>query len=124
MSHYSIIKIKITNPNMQLLKQVLQSMGCELVDHITDFYGNVRKDFLIAFKNRVFERGVGLRVSDKGELEAVGDFHGYSSEVNRFLKDLTKNYIVSALTVGLKNMGYHQIQVSKVKDMLVVNAVA
>jgi hypothetical protein len=124
LSHYSILKVSIRNPNISLLKQTFQAMGFQITDAITDYWGSVRKDFIFAVKNDVFKRGIGIKINDKGQVHFIGDFYMLEDEVARLTKELTKNYLASALTVGLKSMGYTQVTVSPVKDMLVVNAVA
>jgi len=125
MSHFSIVKINIRNPDMQLLKRVVEEIAKEfsadIVSTIRDFYGNAL-DVVIGIRNDVFRRGIGVRVNEKGEIEIVGDFYRVPiSEVEKFKQLLTQYYTASALTSALANLGY-SVQTQKVDDKIYIRA--
>jgi len=127
MSHFSLIKIRIRNPNLALLKRavemVAEELGGEVVNQIRDYYGRTM-ECPAALRNNTFKRGVGVRVNERGEVEIVGDFWGVpKSEVERFQQLLVRNYTALALQTALAQLGY-QVQVEKVQDKIFIRGVA
>jgi hypothetical protein len=127
MSHFSLIKMKIRNPNLTLLKRavemVAEELGGELTTTIRDYYGRTM-ECAAALRNNTFKRGVGVRVSARGEVEILGDFWGVPrSEVERFQQLLVRNYTALALQTALAQLGY-QVQVQRVQDRVFVRGVA
>jgi len=125
MSHFSIVKINIRNPDMQLLKRVVEEIAKEfsadIVSTIRDFYGNAL-DVVIGIRNDVFRRGIGVRVNEKGEIEIVGDFYRVPmSEIERFKQLLTQYYTALALTQSLTQLGY-SVQMQKADDKIYIRA--
>jgi len=113
MSHFSINKIRLRNPDRGLLaqavKQLAKDLGFEIVDKIVDFNGNTRTDFLIAIKNKVFHRGVGIK--EDGSL--IGDFWGIpTAEREKLARKIVQYYTTNAVVSSLRSMGYN-IQVQK-----------
>jgi hypothetical protein len=126
MSHFSLIKIKIRNPNLTLLRKavemVAEEVGGELVTTIRDYYGRTM-ECAAALKNSTFKRGVGVRVNERGEVEVVGDFWGVPrSEVERFQQLLVRNYTALALQTALAQLGY-QVQLHRLQDKIFVRGV-
>lgn len=124
MSHFSVSKIKVRNPNTDLLKQVahqlVTEMNGQLVSEIRSMEGNKETNFLTAFKTASLPYGVGVRVKN-GEVELVGDFWGKSQEKKRLEAELTKNYTASAISLTLRNMGY-QVHAQRAKQKVVLVA--
>jgi hypothetical protein len=124
MSHFSIIKINIKNPDTQLLRQIVEEiakeLGAEIVDKIRDFYGNTLS--VIGIRNNIFRRGVGVVVNNRGEIEIVGDFYGVpASEIEKFKQMLTQYYTAYALTSALTSLGY-SVQTQKIEDKIYIRA--
>jgi hypothetical protein len=124
MSHFSIVKINIRNPDVQLLKQVVEEiardLGAEVVNTIRDYYGNAL-NVTIGIRNDVFRRGIGV-VVERGELQIVGDFYGIPpSEIEKFKQLLTQYYTTYALTTALTQLGY-SVQTQKVDDKIYIRA--
>jgi hypothetical protein len=127
MSHFSLIKIKIKNPNMTLLKRAVEliarELGGQVVGQVRDYYGRMM-DVVAGLTNSDFRRGVGVRINERGEVEVVGDFWGVSkSAVERFQQLLVQNYAALAMQAALAQLGY-QVQVSKVQEKVYVRGVA
>ena len=125
MSHFSIIKISIKNPDLQLLKQAIEEiakeLGAEVVDTIRDYYGNTLS-VVTGIRSNVFRRGIGVILNNHGEIEIVGDFYRVPmSEIERFKQLLTQYYTASALTSALANLGY-SVQTQKVDDKIYIRA--
>jgi len=125
MSHFSIIKINIKNPNTQLLRQVVEEiakeLGAEVVNTVRDYYGNTLS-VITGIRSNIFYRGIGIVVNNRGEVEIVGDFYKIpTSEVEKFKQLLTQYYTTYALTSSLVQLGYN-VQTQKVDDKIYIRA--
>jgi hypothetical protein len=128
MSHFSILKIILKNPVIPLLKEAVKAIANEtngqIVSEINDYYGRVMSDFIIAMKNDVFHRGIGVKVNEKGEVELIGDFWNIPrSEVEKFKQLLVQNYTTLAIQQSLAQLGY-QVQTQKIQDKVYVRGIA
>lgn len=126
MSHISLIKIALKNPNMHLLKYAVEALakelGGEVVTQIRDYYGN-RTKVELGIKSRLYSRGVGIVVK-KGQVKLKGDFWGYNyGKAEQLQKALTKNYTAVATVSSLRNLGY-KVQTQKVKQNIYIKAYA
>ena len=126
-SHISLIRVKIVDPDMDLLRHAVEflarEMGAELVNEIEDYYGN-RTRVSLGIKNSTFFRGVGFEVGENGEVNIKGDFWGISQrEVENLKLGLVKHYTAFATFTALRSMGY-QVRATKVKDSIYIKAVA
>jgi len=126
MSHYSLVRIKIKNPIVDLLKQTVEEFAKEfngeIVSQIKDYGGNVRSDFLIAIKTSEMHRGVGVEIDSHGNVQLVGDFYGYRDVVRNFEKMLVQRYTANATALALKNMGYN-VEMQKSKQVVFIRAI-
>jgi len=124
MSHFSICKIRIKNPNVELLKQavvqIAKELNGEIVQEIKDYSGNIQKDFIIAVKTPQIHRGVGIKVED-GEVKLVGDFFLIRDVIEAFQKNLIQTYTALAVANSLKNLGYN-VQAQKQMGKVVIYA--
>ena len=127
MSHFSLIKVKIKNPNMALLKKAVELIAKEfdgqIVTRIYDYYGRTM-DVTVGLLSKTFHRGIGVRINERGEVVVVGDFYGVPySAVERFQQLLIQNYTALAMQTALAQLGY-QVQIQKVQDKVYVRGVA
>ena len=110
MSHYAVTKIKIKNPNMEILKRAVENvakqLGGQVVNEIEDYYGHKQKVKFMGIKTKAMYRGVEIYVNDKGEVVLGGDFWGYGSEVNNFQNLLSMEYTAEATAESLRTLGY------------------
>ena len=125
MSHISLIRIKLKNPNRELLKKTVKELAAELKATITtnvkDFGGETTSVF-IGIMNETFKNGIGINIDKNGEVQIVGDFWGVKKkEVENFQQKLIQRYTANALQLSLKQLGY-QTQAQKVKEKIVVRA--
>ncbi|WP_161969713.1 DUF1257 domain-containing protein [Candidatus Methanodesulfokora washburnensis] len=129
MSHFSTIKIKIKNPNIDLLKntvnRIAQETGGQIVEEIRDANYNTLiqgRDFVIGFTNDTFYRGVGIRIDENGEVRLVGDFWRVSQEgIEKFKQLLVQRYASEAMKYSLMKLGY-KVQEQKVQNKIVIHA--
>jgi hypothetical protein len=124
-SHISLIKIKIKNPNRELLKKTIMELAKEMDGSVTntvrDFYGNTHS-VILGVKNKVFTFGIGVNINENGEVEVVGDFYRVSQhEIEEFQQKLIQRYTSNALQLALIQLGF-QTQTQKLQDKIVVRA--
>ncbi len=124
MSHMSVSKIRIMNPNQELLKQVIEHMAKEMggvmVSTIGTMEGKSQTGFLAAFTTERMKRGVGFRVMD-GQVCVFGDFWGLSNERKKLEDELVKNYTATAIAVSMRKMGY-QVEVQVMPEQVILVA--
>jgi hypothetical protein len=125
MSHFSIVKISIRNPDVQLLKRVVEEiareLSAEVINTVRDFYGNTLS-VIAGIRNNVFHRGIGVVINNRGEVEIIGDFYKIPiSEIERFKQLLTQYYTTYALTTALTQLGYN-VQTQKAGDKIYIRA--
>lgn len=110
MSHYAMTKLKIKNPNMQILKRAIENiakqLGGEIVNEIEDYYGNKAKVKFMGIKTRAMYRGVEIYVDNKGMVQIGGDFYGYNDKVQELKQRLEMEYTAEATAESLRMMGY------------------
>ena len=127
MSHFSLIKVKIKNPNVNLLKKAVEliakDLNAQVVSQVHDYYGRTM-DCVAGVKNADFPRGIGVKINSSGEVEVVGDFWKVRpGAVESFQKMLVQYYTALAIQHSLAQLGY-QVQVNKVNDKIHVRGVA
>ena len=127
MSHFSINRIRIKNPNVDLLRstisQIAKELGGELVSEIEDAYGRPRGGFLAAVKAPDIPSGVGVRIAKDGSVEVVADRWGQGTAVRAFEQRLVQLYTAKALGIALANLGY-QVETQEQKDLIMLRAVS
>jgi hypothetical protein len=127
MSHFSLVKVKIKNPNVALLKRAVELIAKELngqvVSQVRDYYHRTM-DVAVGMVNDDFRRGVGVKVNERGEVEVAGDFWNVPrSAVERFQQLLVQNYTALAMQTALAQLGY-QVQAQKVQEKVYIRGVA
>jgi len=129
MSHFSLVKVKIKNPNAQLLKRAVEliakELGGQVTEEVRDYYGNAM-NVVAGIVNNVFPRGVGVKVNERGEVEIVGDFWGVpKAEVQKFQQLLTQYYTAMAVQQALSALGYRvEVQEQKQRERIFIRGVA
>ena len=113
MSHWTVAKVRIRNPNMQLLKQAMLAIAQELgVNEIAENYEVVgwggrrqRCQFAIPLK-LPYGNGYGVRINEHGEVEVVADDHGAPLTVQQFAQKLQQYYTTLAILVAAQQLGF------------------
>jgi hypothetical protein len=127
MSHFSLIKIKIKNPNTALLKKAVEliakEMNAEVVSEVRDYYGH-KISVITGIANTTFHRGIGVDLSPNGEVTIIGDFYNVPhTAVKRFQQLLVQYYASLAMQQALAQLGY-QVQAQKVQEKVYIRGVA
>lgn len=116
MSHVSVFRTQIKNPNMETLREALEALASQLNaelhvnKEVRDRYDVVQGDYVLALPNG---RVIGVRVF-QGQLQIVGDPWGWRAEFDEVKNKIVQTYIHFALLRQLAEMGY---QVSDVEEI-------
>lgn len=118
MSHVSVFRTKVKNPDIQVLGEAMQALaqqlGAELVSgEVQDAYDVVRGLYVLKMPNG---RAIGVDV--KEGLEIVGDPYGWKSEFNQLSQKIVQTYVHFALLKQLAEMGYQLQNVQKIEGVI------
>jgi len=113
MSHWTVAKVKIKNPNSELLRQALQAIAQELgVQQVVENYvvygwGGRRVKCQFAIPMRLpYGNGYGVYIDRNGEIRVVADDHGAPIDVREFADKLTQYYTVLAVELAAQQLGF------------------
>lgn len=110
MSHFSFLNVKISNPDISILKRAIEILARELngsvSDAVYDYYGN-KMSVIAGVVGGSFRRGIGVVINNDGGVSVVGDFYGVSRDaVDDFVARLTQLYTSIAIAESLRELGY------------------
>jgi len=124
MSHISVFKTKIVNPNKQLVHQVMQALAqlhnAQLLinQSYRDRYVTVEADYILVLPNK---RAIGVVCRDS--LEIVGDSYGWEKQFNQLRQQIVQTYVHFALLQQLQQMGYQLTNVQQLENGAIVGEV-
>ena len=111
-SHWTVAKISIKNPNRELLKQALQAIAQELgVNNVVENFEvigwHARQVCDLAIPMELpFGNGYGIRINSNGEVEVVVDDHGAPMLAREFANKLTQYYTTLAVQLAAQQLGF------------------
>ena len=111
MSHWTVAKVRIRNPNEALLKQALQAIAQELGSKVVeDFevvgYGARRMCLLAIPMSLPYGNGYGVYIDSSGEVRVVVDDHGAPMTAQEFAEKLTQYYTTLAVQLAAQQLGF------------------
>jgi len=124
MSHVSVFKTKIKNPNPQLVNQVMQALAQQLNAQLLvnqsyrDRYVTVEADYILVLPNG---RAIGVNVGEV--LKIVGDSYGWRSQYQQLQQQIVQTYVHFALLQQLQQMGYQLTNVQQLENGAIVGEV-
>jgi len=124
MSHISVFKTKIKNPNQQLVHQVMQALAQQLNAQLLvnqsyeDKYVTVEADYILVLPNG---RAIGVNVGEV--LKIVGDSYGWQSQYRQLRQQIVQTYVHFALLQQLQKMGYQLTNVQQLENGAIVGEV-
>jgi len=124
MSHISVFRTRIVNPNRQLVQQVMQALAQQLNAQLLvnqsyrDAYVDIEADFILVLPNR---RGIGVVCGES--LEIVGDSYGWGKQFNQLRQQIVQTYVHFALLQQLQKMGYQLTNVQQLENGAIVGEV-
>lgn len=124
MSHVSVFKTKIVNPNPSLVFQTMQALAQLynakiLTQSFRDRYDVINADYILVMPNG---RGVGVGIKG-GELEVVGDPYGWGEQFEKLQQQIIQTYVHFALLQQLQKMGYNLASIQQLENGAIVGEV-
>jgi len=113
MSHWTVARLSIKNPNIEILRQALQAIAQELgVSEVVENYtiigwgGRQVKALLAIPMNLPFGNGYGITVDEDGEVKVYVDDHRAPLTADEFAKKLTQYYATLAIARTAQELGF------------------
>ena len=111
MSHWTVAKLSIVNPNMELLKRALGVLAKELRGRMMENYTirgyRVRKRVPLAVAVPLpYGNGYGIYIDENGYLRVVADDHGAPMTVREFAGRLQQVYTALAIAAVASELGF------------------
>jgi len=113
MSHWTVAKLSIKNPDLELLRQALlaiaQELGVSQIAENFEVYGwggrRVKALFAIPM-NLPFGNGYGIVIDENGEVKVYVDDHGAPLTASEFAEKLTQYYTALAVARAAQELGF------------------
>jgi len=120
MSHWTVCKLKIKNPNMELLKTALQviaqKLGSEVVENYEVIGYRHRAKCPLAIPVKLpYGNGYGI-IIENGEIRVVVDDHGAPLTAEEFVQELTQAYTSLAIAQSVQQLGWNVTNVQEVRE--------
>jgi len=112
MSHWTVARLTIKNPDLELLKQALLAIAQELgVSEVAENYevygwgGKVKALFAIPMQ-LPYGNGYGVVIDENGEIKVYVDDHGAPLTAREFAEKLTQYYTALAVARAVQELGF------------------
>jgi len=112
MSHWTVARLTIKNPDLELLKQALLAIAQELgVSEVAENYevygwgGKVKALFAIPMQ-LPYGNGYGVVIDENGEIKVYVDDHGAPLSAKEFAEKLTQYYTALAVARAAQELGF------------------
>jgi hypothetical protein len=125
MSHWTVAKIEINNPDLQLLKQALEMIAKELnsivvEDFIVTGYRQKERCVLAIPLKLPYGNGYGVTVKD-GKLYVVVDDHGAPMSATEFRNKLVQYYTALAVVNAAKALGFNIQNINEAQGNIIID---
>jgi len=124
-SHWTVAKIEINNPDIQLLRQALEMIAKELnsvvVKNFTVIGYGHREHCLFAIPFKLpYGNGYGVTIKD-GQLVVVVDDHGAPMGATEFRNKLVQYYTALAIVNASKALGFNIQNINEVQGNIIID---
>lgn len=128
MSHWTVARVKIKNPDKEILKMALMSIAKELgVSEVAENYEVIGYhasrvcDFAIPM-DLPYGNGYGVYI-ENGEVRVVVDDHGAPLSADEFAKKLTQYYVATAVAYAAQQLGFNIQNVQQTQQGIIMDLV-
>jgi len=120
MSHWTVCKLSIRNPNMELLRQALeviaQKLGSEVKENMTIIGWNGQAQCPLAIPLKLpYGNGYGILI-ENGEIKVVVDDHGAPMKAKDFVNELQRTYMALAIAQATQQLGWSITNVQELRE--------
>jgi len=125
MSHWTVAKVKITNPNIFLLRKALEAIAKELNANVVEnfevkgYHGRRQCNFAIPMK-LPYGNGYGVYI-ENGEVKVVVDDHGAPLSVSEFANKLAQYYTALAIMHVAPQLGFNIQNVQQLQQGILID---
>ena len=130
MSHISSATTKIENPDLETLRTALEKLaerlGAKMIDvnELKDYYGNrlvnTYPNIAFALKGGDLNYGVGIEVTEDGEVNIRGDFWNSSTDQNLFANQFEEEFYKEAVSESLVEKGFDITSIDEEENEIVI----
>ncbi len=125
MSHLTVCKVSIRNPDVSLLKQVFKVLAMEykvpLSTFVRDYYGRDRQVIIgldIIGKGRA--KGIGA-IIENNELVIIGDEWALGKLFEEIKSKIVQYYVALAVSRIAKTLGFQIANVQQTQEAIVID---
>ena len=129
MSHWTVAKLRIKNPNLDLLKQALQVIAKELgVNQVVENYvvtgwgGRMRRCLYAIPMKLPYGNGYGIYI-ENGEVKVVVDDHGAPLSASEFANKLNQYYTALAIARVAPQLGFTIQSIQQLQQGVLIDLV-
>jgi len=127
MSHLSVCKTKIQNPNKELLKRALEDIarkiGATLRENTTVYgwSGSEHVDFLLQKNGKGGANGFGIKVTPNG-IEVIGDewAFNYKIKLDELSREIEQRYTMYAIMTAAAELGLNISGMTETQEGIVL----
>ncbi|RLE62485.1 MAG: hypothetical protein DRJ47_10590 [Thermoprotei archaeon] len=129
MSHWTVAKLRIRNPNLELLKQALQVIAQELgVGQVVENYEvigwHAKKLCRFAIPMQLpYGNGYGVYIDSNGEVKVVVDDHGAPLSASEFANKLNQYYTALAIARVAPQLGFTIQSIQQLQQGVLIDLV-
>ena len=129
MSHWTICKVKIKNPDINLLKQALQVIAEELgvnqvVENMVVRGWHGKRKCLYAIPMALpYGNGYGVYIDKNGEVKVVVDDHGAPLSASTFANKLLQYYTALAVASASQQLGFNVQNFQQTREGVLIELV-
>lgn len=137
MSHWTVAKVALKNPDMTLLRRALQIIADKIKERYGIRYGDIsiKENVVITgwqgsklcqlalTMDLPYGNGYGIYLDSEGNVQVFVDDHGAPMKAEEFAQELTKYYTMLAVAEWAQNQGYMIQDIQESEDNILIDVV-
>ena len=126
MSHWTVARLKLKNPDIEILKKALEAIAQELGSRVEENmliwgYRHQRQCQLAIPLNLPYGNGYGVYINEEGEVEVVVDDHGAPMTAQQFANKLMQYYTAIAITQVAPQLGFNIENIQQTNEGILID---
>ena len=121
-----MLRIKIKNPDMNLLKTAMEAIAKKLNGNLVENFvvtgwGLKRKCLFAIPMELPYGNGYGVFIDKNGELKICVDDHGAPLSAVQFAELLEQTYVALAVATAAQQLGYNVANIQELKEGILLD---